>query len=443
MVGRLAVATALTIATAASCACVVPMAPPGNASNANVKAVEEAPTKAAKPDVAGDAPRPASGSKLEAGLHALVFERPGAELPVNYLLFLPENYEAGARWPVLVYLHGKSLSGDDPQMLTRYGPPRLVGRDPSFPFILVAPQVRAGARWTDVETLDDLLEEILEGYPVDPERVYLVGYSMGAGGVWRFGGAKPERFAAVVAIAGTKDLGRAKGLARVPVWAFHGTDDDVTPASNSEEMVAAIRAAGGDVRLELLPGRDHNIVDVFERKDLYTWLLEHRRQFRCVSRPALWGRVLDRHGVAVAVDEEDHRSRTIAEEQARVLTDRLARDERPLLRQLRVGLLESEDAAAMGTWDHGGGFSLDASVRVEAHDRQGLERLLRYCARPAFALERLREIDAERLVYESVKPGAGGSVSLMLTPLELIERLAALIAPNAPLRSAVTALAGC
>jgi hypothetical protein len=68
----------------------------------------------------------------------------------------------------------------------------------------------------------------------------------------------------------------------------------------------------------------------------------------------------------------------------------------------------------------------------------------------------LREIDADHLVYESVKPGPGGSVSLMLTPLELIERLAALIppprrhrhryygvlAPNAPLRAQVTALAG-
>ena len=77
-------------------------------------------------------------------------------------------------------------------------------------------------------------------------------------------------------------------------------------------------------------------------------------------------------------------------------------------------------------------------------------------ARPAFALERLREIDPEHLVYESVKPGPGGSVTLMLTPLELLDRLAALIppprrhrhryfgvlAPNAPLRSAVTALAG-
>jgi len=109
----------------------------------------------------------------------------------------------------------------------------------------------------------------------------------------------------------------------------------------------------------------------------------------------------------------------------------------------------------MAEWAHDAGFSVDAQVRIEAHDRAGLERLLRYCARPAFALERLREIDAEHLVYESVKPGPGGSVSLVLTPMELLDRLAALIppprrhrhryvgvlAPNAPLRAVVTALA--
>jgi hypothetical protein len=134
-----------------------------------------------------------------------------------------------------------------------------------------------------------------------------------------------------------------------------------------------------------------------------------------------------------------------------------AKVRRRLLRALtRRGVLEPEDAEAMANWAHGGGFSLDASLRIEGTDRPGLERLLRYCARPAFALERWREIDAEHLVYESIKPGPGGSVSLMLTPLELIERLAALIppprrhrhryygvlAPNASLRGQVTALAG-
>ena len=62
----------------------------------------------------------------------------------------------------------------------------------------------------------------------------------------------------------------------------------------------------------------------------------------------------------------------------------------------------------LANWAHGGGFSLDASVRIEGSDRPGLERLLRHCARPAFALGRWREIDAEHLIYESIKPGPGG-----------------------------------
>ena len=83
----------------------------------------------------------------------------------------------------------------------------------------------------------------------------------------------------------------------------------------------------------------------------------------------------------------------------------------------------------MAEWEHSSGFPVDAKVRIEAREVDSLERLLRYCAGPAFALERLCEIDLRHLVYESVKPGPGGSVSLMLTPLQLLDRLAALIPP--------------
>mgnify|MGYP000004326006 CR=1 FL=1 len=71
---------------------------------------------------------------------------------------------------------------------------------------------------------------------------------------------------------------------------------------------------------------------------------------------------------------------------------------------LRRGLLSADDAQVMAEWEHGGGFTVDAKVRIEAHARDGLERLLRYRARPAFALERRREIDPAHLVHESVKP---------------------------------------
>jgi len=125
------------------------------------------------------------------------------------------------------------------------------------------------------------------------------------------------------------------------------------------------------------------------------------------------------------------------------------------------GLLESCDAKEMLAYQHSG-FSVDAGVCIEAHDRAALERRLRYCARPPFAMDRLRKEGAS-LVYRCAKqqsePGndkRGAKVDeLHLTPLELIERIAALVppprthrhryfgvlAPNSALRAAVTALA--
>jgi hypothetical protein len=99
------------------------------------------------------------------------------------------------------------------------------------------------------------------------------------------------------------------------------------------------------------------------------------------------------------------------------------------------GLLESVDAKEMLAYQHSG-FSVDAGVCIEAHDRAALERLLRYCARPPFAMDRLRK-EGTALVYRcakqhsepaSDKRGARAD-ELHLTPLELIYRIAALVPP--------------
>jgi hypothetical protein len=125
------------------------------------------------------------------------------------------------------------------------------------------------------------------------------------------------------------------------------------------------------------------------------------------------------------------------------------------------GLLESCDAKDMLAYQHSG-FSVDAGVCIEAHDRAALERLLRYCARPPFAMDRLRK-EGAALVYRCAKqhsePGSdkrgAKADELHLTPLELIDRIAALVppprthqhryfgvlAPNSPLRAAAVALA--
>ena len=128
------------------------------------------------------------------------------------------------------------------------------------------------------------------------------------------------------------------------------------------------------------------------------------------------------------------------------------------------GLLKGFEAKEMLGYKHSG-FSVDTSVCIAAHDRAGLERLLRYCARPPFALERLRKAGSE-LVYRCAKqhsePGrhphnkrGGKADEITLPPLELIDRIAALVppprthrhryfgvlAPNSPLRAVVTVMA--
>ena len=150
---------------------------------------------------------------------------------------------------------------------------------------------------------------------------------------------------------------------------------------------------------------------------------------------------------------------------AQAVTQAQARLRRSILRAfVGRGLLESFEAQEMQGYKHSG-FSVDTSVCIAAHDHVGLERLLRYCARPPFALERLRKAGSE-LVYRRAKqhsePGGnlhgkrGAKVDeITLTPLELIDRIAALVppprthrhryfgvlAPNSPLRAAVTEMA--
>ena len=122
-------------------------------------------------------------------------------------------------------------------------------------------------------------------------------------------------------------------------------------------------------------------------------------------------------------------------ERARALTPTVQR--RILKLYVRRGLLTKADAHDMLTWRGTGGFSLDGSVRIAAHDRAGLERLLRYCARPPFALHRLRpestrvplsSADA-RLIYQLPRPSYDGRTRVRLSPLELLDRLARLLPP--------------
>ena len=77
----------------------------------------------------------------------------------------------------------------------------------------------------------------------------------------------------------------------------------------------------------------------------------------------------------------------------------------------RASHLDAAHARDMASCDHGGGFARDASIRVEGPDRAGLERLLRYSARPPVALERLEQLGEDALIYRFDQPQPDGRTS--------------------------------
>jgi predicted peptidase len=199
----------------------------------------------------------------------------------RYLLYLPQGIESARRWPLILYLHGRSLSGDNLSLLTRYGLPARLEDEDDFPFVVVAPQVPVGQTWTDTDRLAALVRDVRARYPVDPTRVYLIGYSMGAGGVWRAAIAHPELFAAAApAAAWTPEPSEsaARALADMPIRIYHGTEDEVAPFDRAQTMARALEEAGVDVTLSAYPGADHgDLTDIYKRDELYAWLLTHRR----------------------------------------------------------------------------------------------------------------------------------------------------------------------
>jgi predicted peptidase len=210
-------------------------------------------------------------------------------LQANYLLFLPAGYgtEATTRWPLILFLHGAGERGTNVWLVAKHGPPKLDLATPDFPFMVVSPQCPAGEQWSD-EVLLALLDEIEAKYPVDLQRVYLTGLSMGGFGTWSLGLRHPERFAAMAPICGGGDfitpfvteLERKEALASLPIWAFHGAKDPVVPLAESQRMVDFLKNRFGvrDVKLTVYPEAEHDCwTQTYANPELFAWFLRHSR----------------------------------------------------------------------------------------------------------------------------------------------------------------------
>jgi predicted peptidase len=197
---------------------------------------------------------------------------------MDYLLYLPQDYENRDSWPLVLFLHGAGERGDDLELVKKHGPPKIVGTGGGFPFVLVTPQCKAN-RWWEPIFLTALLDDICANYKIDEEQIYVTGLSMGGYGTWSLAAHTPKRFAAIVPICGGGDPKWAPRLAHLPVWVFHGARDKTVKLEQSQKMVDALKEHDGNVRFTVYPEAEHDSwTETYDNPDLYTWLLEQRRK---------------------------------------------------------------------------------------------------------------------------------------------------------------------
>jgi predicted peptidase len=201
----------------------------------------------------------------------------------HYLLYLPKDYqqEKSKRWPLVLFLHGMGERGEDLNLVTRHGPPKLVEAGHEFPFLLVSPQCPPNGWWawdTNIHALAALLDELEHSYAVDPDRIYVTGISMGGYGTWALANAYPDRFAAIAPICGGGNPSTICAIRHMPVWTFHGDQDHAVPLRETTEIVDALRACGGNVKLTVYDGVGHDSwTQTYDNPELYMWLLEQRK----------------------------------------------------------------------------------------------------------------------------------------------------------------------
>ena len=199
-------------------------------------------------------------------------------IPDNYdfWLYLPEDYAtAPVKKPVILFLHGRSLSGDDLEMVRQYGCINALLRGREIDAIVIAPQSKTA--WKP-DKLMELYDWVRANYRVDTNRFYVMGMSMGGFGTLDFVAAYPDKVAAAMAMCGGSTAKSLCGLNEVPLWIIHGMDDRAVPVNRSERVVDSMCLCGDTSRLifNKLDKVNHtSLVRVFYLQQTYDWLFSH------------------------------------------------------------------------------------------------------------------------------------------------------------------------
>ena len=182
---------------------------------------------------------------------------------LNYRLLSPLTVEQTAKYPLVIFLHGAGERGQDNAAQLYHVMPKFAALETrkAFPCYVVAPQCPAEQQWvntpwsrlkhdmpeTPSQSMDatiKLIDDLIQHYPIDTARLYVIGLSMGGYGTWDLIMRYPKRFAAAVPICGGADIDLADRIKDMPIWFFHGDSDPAVPTFRARSMNIALRALG-------------------------------------------------------------------------------------------------------------------------------------------------------------------------------------------------------
>lgn len=198
----------------------------------------------------------------------------------GYVKYLPRDYDESKKYPLVIFLHGAGERGDDLDHAMRHGYMKYVREEgKEYPFIFVAPQCPNGKYWgCYTESLLAFIDYVTETLPVDTDRIYLTGLSMGGTGTWMTAMAAPEKFAAIAPICGSGIVWNGGCLSRLPIFIYHGDCDDIVPITESIGMLRAVNKNGGRAQMKICYGVGHNAWDyAYTDEALIEWLLSQHK----------------------------------------------------------------------------------------------------------------------------------------------------------------------
>lgn len=222
---------------------------------------------------------------------------PSAADTLHYRLMYPAHYQKNKKYPLVLFLHGAGQRGSDNEVQLTGVPKALTGAAglEKYPCFILAPQCAKNDVWVKFPRFPqslqatqeptksarltlELIDRLIKQKLISTKRVYVTGYSMGGEGAFDLLTRRPQLFAATIPVCSVADTGKAALIARVPVWAFHGDQDDVNDVKYSRMMIEALTKSGGTPVYTEYPGVKHNSwLRAYNEPGLFDWLFRQGR----------------------------------------------------------------------------------------------------------------------------------------------------------------------